>query len=414
MRARLRRLRAPVAFGIVIVFGLVLRLLWVGDMEYKADEAYVAGHALGAHPWPVLGERSSVGVPNPPLGTWGYSLLSRVLDIHHPVGLARAVIVLNALALLGLCWLVLRVVPWREREQWQWSAALTAVNPVSILFSRKLWINTLLPPLTLGLLLAWFRRRCRSGSFVLGLLSLLLGQIHLSGFFFAGGIVLWTALFDRSSVRWRWWLCGAFLGSAPMIPWAIRVAEHAGNYASSGSFAPRPAFWFVWIGYGLGLVLSASFGGDLDRFLRWPVIDGSSLHLVLVTGLGLVLVGLMILVVVVAPHLRRPWSRLSPRRAARDESGLLHGATFLGFGLLLTATGVAVGRQYLIVAFPLPLLTLSRAALRRRVLGRPLLLALVILQSALSVQYLTYIHAHHGAPRGDYGVSYDAQRHPGG
>ena len=51
----------------VLVFGSALRLIWIEDMEYKADEMYmhaVAQQYRASHVLPVVGNASSVALRN--------------------------------------------------------------------------------------------------------------------------------------------------------------------------------------------------------------------------------------------------------------------------------------------------------------------------------------------------------------
>ena len=230
--------------------GLVLRLIWPSDMEYKNDEHYAYIHALSATP-SLLGERASVGIPNPGMGEWVFWLvahLERLLwdGTPSPVALDRGVMVLNAVALVALVAFVFKVVSPREREPWLYATALLAVNPMATLFSRKLWIECLLAPLSLAMLFAWWRRRSRGGAFAWGVLGLWLGQIHMTGLFLAPALVLWTALFDRRSVRWRWWLAGCAVGPVTLVPWLVHIlsSHSVGAHNFSGILGANGNFWY--------------------------------------------------------------------------------------------------------------------------------------------------------------------------
>ena len=139
-----------VGLGVAILFGVVVRLVWPSDMEWKGDEQYLFFHATGSDPFPWLGQASSVGTHNPGMSIWVYSAMVKVLGISTPVGLVRCVMWVNVLALLALLLFVIKVVPARQREPWLWATALLAVNPVAILFSRKLWVQCVLPPFVRG------------------------------------------------------------------------------------------------------------------------------------------------------------------------------------------------------------------------------------------------------------------------
>jgi hypothetical protein len=398
--------------------GIVLRLIWPSDMEYKYDEHYAYVHALSATPG-LLGERASVGIPNPGLGEWVYWLIAHVERLlfgatPSPVALDRGVMVLNALTLIALLAFVFKVVSRREREPWLYATALLAVNPMAILFSRKLWIECLLAPFALGWLFAWWRRRTRAGAFAWGLLGLWLGQIHMTGFFLAPALVLWTAMFDRRSVRWRWWLAGSAAGAVTLIPWVVHVlSTHSVGAAHGFSGLPRwtESFWYFWLVTPIGRPILSSFGSDTLSLLAWPRLAGVSLHLVgLAEDVSLV-AAVIIFAKGLGAYLER---RLGARAGARNEpvrrsdTTLVVSAATVGFGVLLTASGVLMYRHYVTVAFILPFLLLALAGLTAGRLGRRLLTVIIIAQAVMSVGYLAYVHTHGGASGGDYGYAYDS------
>src|SRR5262249_23742786 len=191
------RLSWPV-LGIILALlaGASLRLIWPEDIEYKADEAWTFQHSRDAAlPW--LGMPSSVDIPNPGMSVWVFVLLQRLSGAADPPALARAVQLVNAAALVLLVCFAFPHVLRGEREPWLWAAALVAVNPLAVLFHRKIWPPCVLPLLTLAMLYGWWYRRRRGPAFVWGLVGVCLGQIHMAGFFFATRFVLWALLFDR-------------------------------------------------------------------------------------------------------------------------------------------------------------------------------------------------------------------------
>ena len=402
--------RATGALSGALLLGIILRLLWPADMEYKGDEQFLFAHATGPHPFTWVGQASGAGTRNPGMGIWVYALLARVLSLTTPVHLVQAVMVINVLALLALAAFALKAVPDRQREPWLWATALLAVNPLAILFSRKLWVQCVLPPFSMAMLLGWWRRGTRAGAFAWGLVGAWLGQVHMSGFFLAGGFAAWTALFDRRSVRWRWWLAGSLVGAWTLVPWLVQVLGHHGSPARSLLNTVEPRFWAYWVSYPLGINLLSSFGHDAHQLLAWPTAGGNSTYLV---GIALGLVIVCGLAIGVEAFALTVWPRRKPAAAPlggrRSASGLSLGAGTWGFGVLITLSGVLIYRHYLIVTYALPFVCVAVAALLVPARGRRLLIALVLAEAALSVGYLTYIHDRGGAPRGDYGVAYDHQ-----
>ena len=366
-------------------------------MEFKLDEAYNVDK-VEDDPWTWTGQRSSTGIPNPGMGIWVLAVLGRGLGLSDPVSLAQGVMVLNVLALLGLAWFALRVV---RREAWVWATALLAVSPIAVQFSRKIWIQSVLAPFVLVMLVAWWKRGTAAFAFAWGLVGAWLGQIQMAGFFFAAGLAAWTFLFDRRGVRWRWWLLGTALGLATAVPWAWKVLT-GDELGDAPRQVPNADFWREWfVEYPLGFDLHTTFGSEWEAFLEFPTAGGTPLRLVLLTFVVIAVVALAIAV--------RAALALWPRRREaldalrRSPSLLLASAGFVAFGLLLTFSFTHVYRHYLLPAFVLPFLTLALFG------GRRLLAVLVAALCALSVQLLAYVHVNDGAPGGDYGVSYRAQ-----
>jgi hypothetical protein len=381
-------------------------------MEYKADEAYLfhRTQVVGvSQPWPSLGQPSGVGLRNPGLSVWVFAAPARVFGIHDPTGLDRFVQVVNIAALGLLVVFALRFVAPRERERWLWGTGLMALSPTAILFSRKIWAQSVLPLFSVLLFMAWWARRRPWAAFLWGLGGPLLGQIHLSGFFFAAGLVLWTALFDRRSVRWVAWLAGTLVGGLTLIPWLQYAFGYSGPSHRSLSNVFDLSFWRLWVEHPLALDLQTSLGRHTHGFLSHPHIGGVATYGVALCWGVIIACGLAIAVQAASrlwPR-RARWRDLLVGRSSPTAFGL--SAALFGFGGLLTLSAVPIYRHYLLVAFVLPFVWIASLALLRPRAGRRVLAALCVAQALLSLQFLAYIHDHHGAPHGDYGVSYDAQ-----
>ena len=406
--------------------GAALRLSWPGDMEFKGDEQYVfARTQLGN--WPSLGMPSSVGVPNPAMSVWAFVLLARAFGITTPTGLGLAVMGMNVGALALLFAFAMRIVDESERERWLWALALVAVSPLAVLRERKIWAPSIFPALAVIFWAGWWRRDRRAGAFVWGLVGVLLGQIHMSGFFFAAGVVVWEAIrgstghddredpsAQRPKTRWSAWLAGSLLGALPMVPWLGYVLHHP---SSSSAWDWRelvtPRLWLYGLGDSLGLGLNFNLGitGFFD-FLRYPRIGGVSTYLVGSSQVLLALSGCAFATVALA----RAWraGRMRPRTLATsgpdaaDATSNALRATFLGYGALVAMSGLLVQRHYLVVTYPLEWVLLAGIALGLEKHGRRLLAILWAAQLVVTISLLAYLHAHGGAA-GDYGVAYRLQ-----
>src|SRR5262245_3442371 len=139
-----------------LVAGAVFRLIWGLDIEYKYDEAWTferAHNAGRSEPFPAVGMSTSAGFVNPGMSVWVFIGLDRLFGVETPDELARAVQLINVAGLVLLVVFIVRVLPIGEREPWLWAAALVALNPIAVLFQRKIWPPSVVPILTLFLLL---------------------------------------------------------------------------------------------------------------------------------------------------------------------------------------------------------------------------------------------------------------------
>lgn len=404
-----------VALGVVLLAGAALRLVWVGDMEYKADERWFyqqtqPGERDPLFPW--LGLSSSTFALNPGTVAWPFALLGGLCGVNEPTDLARVVQVVNVLALFGLVLFALRVVAPGEREPWLWAAALLAVNPIAVVMHRKIWNVSLLVPLTLLVLLGWWHRSTRWGAFLWGGAALLVAWVYPPGLFFAAGLALWSLLFDKKRVAWLDWSLGSGLAAAPLVPWLFYLADHASRYAlanRSWSKLGSATFYRYWPTEPFGISLHYSLEGEFWSFLRGPHLGGTPTYLL--AGLHLVLLGLMLALLVgglVWAWRARP--SLGGLFVGREsETSFVQSAYFWAGGLLFTLSLLTIHRHAMQLVAPLMCLWVARLGLRSGTVGRWLLAFLVATQLLISASFLGFIHTHDGPIRGEYGTPYSQQ-----
>lgn len=416
------RVKLGLLVGLVAVLGLgaFLRLVWPEDIEYKGDEAWTyqrVQEVQNGGPVPSFGMPSSQEILNPGMSLWVFIGLGQIFPVEHPPDLARLVQVSNVLALGLLILFICRVVPTGEREIWLWAAALVAVNPLAVLFHRKIWPPSLFPLLIVLFLWCWWQRERWMMALGWGLIGALLGQIHIPGFFFAAGFVLWAFLIDHRKPAWSGWLTGSLLGGIPLLPWLYYLTFEAVPRPSDGHrwvhlFEGR--FWLRWILEPFGFGLDYSLGKQFVEFLPYPVIFGQPTFGVLL--LHLAAGGLLL--VVVGRALRLSWEQ---RRNGWDHftgrgspTASCVAAALWGYGILMTLSCFPIHRHYMIVLFPLQFVWLARLALQTPhrpatfLRGRGLLLALVLIQALLTSQFLVYVHDIQKI-QGDYGPTYASQ-----
>lgn len=390
-----------------LLIGVVLRLSFPGDIEYKDDEKYIfeATRTIGiTEPWPMFGMTSGVGVKNPGMSIWIFAVLSGITHASTPPELARAVQLLNILGLFVLAYFSLCLLPEAERRPWCWATAFAAVNPYAVLFQRKIWAQSTLPLFCVLMWIAWHYRHKRAGAFLWGLIGICLGQIHMSGFFLPAGVFLWTVLHDRRA-RWGSWLAGSLVGAIPLIPWLQYMIARPGNGFnwSSLSWILYPKYWIFWVtdslGMGLAYILRTRYFMD---FLRYPLMGGMGTYLVAVFHVVIIGTGILMLV-----SAKTGWFS----RVIRDssETGLALYSVLFATGILMTLSCLEICRHYLIMTFPLEWVWLSHLGLCDPSRGRRYLMVVWTAQLFISALFLVYIHLNHGVPMGYYGTAYQFQ-----
>ncbi|MBI3018823.1 MAG: hypothetical protein HYY61_02915 [Deltaproteobacteria bacterium] len=392
-----------------IIFGCFCRLIWNEDMEWKGDEQYnfsASRDIVENKNWPMLGPTSSFkGVAQPSLGIWAFGILGFIAK--DPLSLNRAVEILNILAILGFCLFIFFRVEKSQREVWFWGMALAAVNPMAILFSRKLWIQDLLPFFCLLVIFSHTLRQYRLGAFLWGLFGMIIGQIHMLGFFYAFSIFIFTWSYDvlvlrQKSIRWGYWLTGILVGSVPLIPWMVRLIFQLGTFAvhTPGQYS----FYELWYKGSLGLRQEYSLGhAFLALFYQEPMLGNFPTYGVKILRTYLSFIGYLSLAALgikIFFWLKRDNILDSFKYITLLDFYIITMVCF--YGGILTALNIPMVDHYLIFVFPFLSLYLVRCLFPMR----HLLVSVIICQAVLSWLFLGFIHKHGGVTEGDYGISY--------
>jgi hypothetical protein len=405
-----------------IAAGTALRLCFPSDIEYKLDESgYFENSAilLQTHTWPIFGPQTGLLTPSPGLGQGLITALGWLSGAQIPPDLARAVEFTNVAALLGMAAFVGFAIPQRCREPWRWALALWALNPIAVIFERKIWPVSLLPFFTIALIAVWTYRRSFASAFAWGLCGALMAQVHIGAVCLVFALAIWTAAARERTARWDGWLLGSAIGALPAIPWVIEFTRIiVGNDGSWYWRWPIPSFYFRWITQPFGLGVEYTLGrADMLDFLRGPTMWGQTTYLV---GLLYVAIALLTLVAAARTLWRIPWrerTRLQPLLIGETDTAILIRASLIGYGsalTLLTVFGANSHRHYLIAVAPIMALWAAIFVLRgddapEKPVARPILAALCVCQALLTLALLTYIHVA-GAIRGEFGPTWRYQR----
>jgi hypothetical protein len=420
LRAGLVRYGPLGALTLAIAAGVALRFAYPLDIEWKTDERWSFDHAqlmLAGGGWPPIGMPTSVGAPNPGLSLWVMTGLSALFDVHSPPQLAHAVQTLNGLALIAFAFFGVFAVPAEKREPWLWAAALWALNPVAVIYERKIWPPSVLPLLTVGFLWAWWNRRTAVAAFAWGLLGALMAQIHLGVAFLALALAAWTWIHDGKGFRWLSWLAGSAAGAIPAIPWLLEMLGH-GSGAAMHLRAPVAQFFLRWFtqpfGFGVDFTLGRT---DMPDFLAGPTLAGHPTWAMAAAHVVLAL--LLLAVVVMAARRARTGGPPTARQLFLGDTPetVLITAALWGYGaalLLVSLAGSNSPRHYMIVIAPVMALWAAMAVLYgdrtpRRRAARAILVAICLCQAALSAGLLSYID-HKGVIHGEYGPTWRAQQ----
>ncbi|MBI2712427.1 MAG: hypothetical protein HYX41_06185 [Bdellovibrio sp.] len=421
MRKTQNRLWA--GLGVLFFIGTLLRVLYVQDMEYKEDEEYnfTQTQLIGnSQPWPWYGIPSGVYLVNPGMSIWVFAVLAKLFGIHSPTSLAHAV---QAFALLGIA----MILPFafrfvqdsKERQVWLWAFALSLVNPFLILYQRKLWPEPFLPFFVMLTFMGWWRRERWGYALLWGAVGACLGQIHMSGFFFAAGLFLWTLAFDPRPKKtcWKAWTAGSILGALPLVPWAYTVLTHPveGRISAGLDEITQLKYWTFWItdptgltlGNPLGLLRGSSNWAQISDFVRYPLVSGHASYVVGIFHAVALISSILIYIFAVRRMVTwnpRKWAQIL---IGRDSNSVfLQNSALIACGILMTLTGVVIRRYYMTITFPLEFIFLIHLARPDTTTGKRLLGALWIAELVISMGFVHYIHQNQGSIQGDYGEAY--------
>lgn len=411
---------ALIGLGLALVAGISLRLLYPTDIEWKVDEKWTFDHAVAmasGGAWSAVGMPSSAGMPNPGLSLWLFGGLVKLFSIDSPPQLARAVQGLNGLALVCLAIFAFTLAERNRREIWLWATALWAVNPLAIVFERKIWPPSVLPIFFVAFIASWNARRLPVAAFLWGLLGALMTQMHMGVLFLVAALFLWTLLDDWRSIRLGAWLAGCIVGTLPAIPWLMEIATlKAGTIHKLR--VPIVTFYVRWIQQPFGLGAEYTLGPvHMREFLKGPPVEGYPSYALALAHVAVI----CILVFALIAGLRK-LIRLRPSFGAMflgsSPEAVLVNACLWGYGVLLTLAtviGANSHRHYMIVIAPVMALWCARLVFYggegpddRR--SQRLLVVLCVVQAFIAWGLLDYVHRTQDITGWEYGATWQSQQ----
>jgi hypothetical protein len=137
--SKLLQTLAKVAFVAMLAIGCALRLLWIGDVPYIADEPQLISNALEANAegrWAERGLQGGKGVHYGPLPTWIYQVA--VSALTSPVEIAFFKSLFITLITVFSLWVWTKY----SRAQDKWLVWAALLSPCLWFYSRDLWDNS--------------------------------------------------------------------------------------------------------------------------------------------------------------------------------------------------------------------------------------------------------------------------------
>lgn len=406
----------PIQLALIFTFlalGILLRVVWPEDMEWKFDEKDIFSWSQrivnGESPIPIAGAMSSALVRIPGMSIWFFAMIGQFAD--HPIAMVQWVQWLNVCTLLLLTGFVFWQVPHSEQLTWLWGIAIASVNPLAILLSRRIWQPDVLAFFCFFIFLGHWMRKKPLGSFTWGLFGIWSAQLQMGGFFLVASLALWTFICDlRQNVfrktMWCYWGLGTLIGGIPLIPWFLEVIPELSGSRKYWLSLLFPKYYAQWSTTALGVNLSFTLKESFwKEFLKQPFLSGWPTFLMGVLHLVLVIIGILL----IYQGSCRLLTRQRENQVNREESSLIFYFHSVGFmvGLLFALARINVHPYYIAIAFPFPYLWLAQLCQRRF----SYLLTITLCQLLISINFLVHVHLTGGlAECGQgYGVSYRFQ-----
>ena len=407
-------IKANYLFFFIILIGIVLRFVWAADMEWKTDEKWMfekAQEIIKSGDWRLVGMRSGGGIVNPGMSLWIFTIFGYFTS--DPVVMVRIVMAINVLAILGFIWFVYKRVESSQKEIWLWGIALAAVSPLAVLFARKVWAQDVLPLFTFLVILGNSYRDKRGGAFLWGIIGALLGQFHMSGFFFAFGLFLFSLIYDyynKRKFKWQYWIAGSIIGSISMIPWLRLMLESDQATTLAFKHIFQFNFYLYWFLDSLGVNLMYSLRSTFWEFVKLPIVFGLPSYAIGIIHLFLIGVGVFVIKRII-DYFKKGFNLYKSSKLKSRLTFKLNATDFylisilLGLGIFMTLSGITIHPHYLIVAFPFSYIFLAKLLYKRK----KLMLSIIAAQLILTISFLIYIHINDGAAEGDYCKTYKSQ-----
>ncbi|HSD98844.1 MAG TPA: glycosyltransferase family 39 protein [Patescibacteria group bacterium] len=234
-----------VLFIFILLLAGAFRLPLMQYVEFKSDEALnllFASRFLFHHSFLPVSLTSSAGILNFPL--INYLLFPIVAFTINPPTISLAIALINVLTIGGF---FLLFANYQDKRTAFFASTIIALSPWAILYSRKIWEQDFLLPLSLPFFLSVYAIAYGEKKYWLlfGISSMLLMQIHqlailLPIFIFVG------LLLNKHKPQWKLFISGVLVGLIPTIPYFFyMITTDFQNLYSSTSIVARFSFHAV-------------------------------------------------------------------------------------------------------------------------------------------------------------------------
>jgi hypothetical protein len=210
---------------VVLIVAAFLRISEPGIVRYEYDEMQVtvlAKDMVAGRDFPLQGIVSSVGFPNSPMTIYIFAI--PYLVSNDPVFATLFVALCNVIG-VGLLWgFVKRYIGPTPAF---FAGLVYAVNPWAIMFSRKIWAQSLLAmPVILMFwlgMLGFVERKRWVQAFCLPVLAII-AQIHYSGMMLIPAYA-WFLWRGRRDLAWRAMIAGVIMSGLLALPFLVGISR---------------------------------------------------------------------------------------------------------------------------------------------------------------------------------------------
>lgn len=227
---------------IIFLFAAAFRIPYLKYVEFKGDEALnllLATRPLFHHPFPSASQASSAGILNFPL--LNYLLFPIVIFTTYPPTISFVIALLNTFTIAGFFLLFKK---YHGKLVAFLASCVLAFSPWAILYSRKIWAQDFLLPLSLPFFLSLYKiiEGKKRYWFLFGFTSMLLLQIHQLAIIVPFGLFI-GLLWEKHKPQWRFLLWGIAIGLIPTIPYFWYAAQmNFSIFQANKSFIDRFSF----------------------------------------------------------------------------------------------------------------------------------------------------------------------------